>query len=53
MKHKKLLLIIFLFSLSVTITMSQVKSDYDKSTNFSDYKTYSFAGWQKDSATSN
>ena len=29
--------------------MAQVRSDYDKSADFSKYKTYSFAGWQKDS----
>lgn len=29
--------------------MAQVRSDYDKSVDFSKYKTYSFAGWQKDS----
>jgi len=28
---------------------AQVKSDYDKSTNFSKYKTYTFGGWEKDS----
>jgi len=29
--------------------MSQVKSDYDKSTDFSQYQTYSFEGWEKNS----
>ncbi|MFL0354299.1 DUF4136 domain-containing protein [Xanthomarina sp. GH4-25] len=28
---------------------SQVNSDYDKSTDFTKYKTISFGGWQKDS----
>lgn len=28
---------------------AQVQSDYDKSVDFTKYKTYSFAGWQKDS----
>jgi len=32
-----------------TIASAQVKSDYDKDADFSKYKTYSFAGWQKDS----
>lgn len=27
---------------------AQVRSDYDKNTDFTKYKTYSFAGWQKD-----
>jgi len=30
-------------------TLAQVKSDYDKSTDFSKYKSYTFAGWQQDS----
>ncbi|GGF47153.1 hypothetical protein GCM10011339_39600 [Echinicola rosea] len=29
--------------------VAQVKSDYDKETDFSKYKTYSFEGWQKES----
>lgn len=29
--------------------IAQVKSDYDKTTDFTKYKTYSFEGWQKDS----
>ncbi len=28
---------------------SQVRSDYDKSTDFSKYKSYTFMGWEKDS----
>lgn len=32
-----------------SFTYGQVKSDYDKSTDFSKYKTYAFEGWQKDS----
>jgi hypothetical protein len=31
------------------LSFSQVTSDYDKSTDFSKYKTYTFAGWAKDS----
>ncbi len=29
--------------------VAQVKSDYDKNANFSEYKTYTFGGWVKDS----
>jgi hypothetical protein len=29
--------------------IAQVKSDYDKSVDFTKYKTYSFEGWQKNS----
>jgi hypothetical protein len=48
MKNRNAILtVILLFSLSASLTMGQVKSDYDKSTDFSQYKTYSFAGWQK------
>ncbi len=46
---KKLILFfltIVFFSLS---SFAQVKSDYAKNINFSKYKTYSFAGWQKNS----
>ncbi len=41
-----------LFILTVLLTANinaQVKSDYDKETDFSKIKTYSFAGWEKDS----
>lgn len=29
--------------------VAQVKSDYDKNANFSEYETYTFGGWVKDS----
>jgi hypothetical protein len=32
----------------VSPVLAQVKSDYDKDTDFTKYKTYTFAGWQKD-----
>jgi len=40
--------LLFLFLLSTT-TQAQVKSDYDKTIDFSQYKTYSFGGWENDS----
>jgi hypothetical protein len=48
---KKLFSTTFLiFAISLT-SLSQVSYDYDKSVDFSKYKTYSFLGWQKDSDT--
>lgn len=38
-----------LFLSSTSILFAQVKSDYDKETDFSKYKTYTFEGWEKDS----
>lgn len=35
--------------LITTIGFAQIKSDYDKSIDFSAFKTYTFAGWEKDS----
>lgn len=35
--------------LLATAAFAQVKSDYDKEVDFSEFKTYSFQGWQKDS----
>jgi len=40
-------LVVFLFAYN--LSFAQVNSDYDKSTDFSKYKTYTFAGWQKNS----
>ncbi len=44
-----------LLSLAVLIfagnLQAQVTADFDKSVDFSTYKTYSFLGWQKDSDT--
>jgi len=45
MKNLALLLAI-LFTANI---QAQVKSDYDKSVDFSKIKTYTFAGWEKDS----
>lgn len=42
--------IAFLFVMCVTsVSFAQITSDFDKSIDFSKYKTYAFAGWQKDS----
>lgn len=32
-----------------SIAHAQVRSDYDKNTDFAKYKTYTFKGWEKDS----
>lgn len=40
-----LIAFVFIYNLS----FAQVNSDYDKSTDFTKYKTYTFAGWQKNS----
>lgn len=40
---------ILFLSLSAQLSFSQVTSDYDKTVDFSKYKTYSFAGWQDNS----
>ena len=37
------------FSLISYIALSQVRADYDKNTDFTRYKTYTFQGWEKDS----
>jgi hypothetical protein len=43
------LLVALLFStVLINPASAQATSDYDKDTDFSKYKTYSFAGWQKD-----
>jgi len=46
---KKTLSIFLMAMLFVQISNAQVKSDYDKNTDFSKFKTYTFAGWEKDS----
>jgi len=49
---KKSLKISTLLTLCLFLTgmlQAQVKSDYDKTIDFTKYKTYSFAGWQNDS----
>jgi hypothetical protein len=35
--------------LACNVLQAQVKSDYDKETDFSQFNTYTFAGWQNDS----
>lgn len=45
----KKFILFFAAILISTMAFSQVNSDYDKSTDFSVYKTYTFDGWQKDS----
>ena len=47
-KSKFSMILIFLFLGSMS-GFSQVNADFDKSIDFTKYKTYSFAGWQKDS----
>jgi len=42
-------LLIVAFVSATNFGLAQVKSDYDKKADFTTYKTYSFAGWQKDS----
>lgn len=46
---KSFFLSLFTLLLCSSFVFSQAKSDYNKDTDFSKYKTYSFAGWQKDS----
>ncbi|HUH27690.1 DUF4136 domain-containing protein [Gelidibacter sp.] len=45
----KIIGILMVTLLCANFSFSQVTSDYDKTTDFSKYKTYTFAGWQKDS----
>ena len=45
---KKIVTILMVLSISIT-TAQKVSGDYDKSTDFTKYKTYHFIGWQKDS----
>lgn len=46
MKTIKILLCLFILS---PVFGQKVTADFDESTDFSKYKTYSFLGWQKDS----
>ena len=48
-KIQKIGLALVLFTAFALNATAQVKSDYDKNTDFSKYKTYTFEGWQKDS----
>ncbi|GGZ12671.1 hypothetical protein GCM10007049_00440 [Echinicola pacifica] len=43
------LFIALFLTTSLTELSAQVKSDFDKDTDFTQFKTYSFAGWQKNS----
>lgn len=50
MKTSSKLSMILIFLILVSLNgFSQVTADYDKSVDFTKFKTYSFAGWQKDS----
>jgi len=50
MIHSKMVIATLLFcAIFATTTFSQVRSDFDKDVDFTKYKMYSFAGWQKDS----
>lgn len=42
-------LLLLAFVAATNLALAQVKSDYDKKADFTKYKTYAFAGWQKDS----
>ena len=45
----KTLFVIVVAVFVATLSFAQVKSDYDKNTDFSKYKTFTFEGWQKNS----
>lgn len=49
MNSLRLQLILVVGTLLSLPALAQVKSDYDKTADFTKYKTYSFAGWQKGS----
>jgi hypothetical protein len=50
MKTKmKTVAIVLTILLSSTLMYGQVKSDFDKTVDFTTYKTYTFKGWAKDS----
>ena len=49
MKVLKNILIVFLLTLFTDAALAQVNSDYDKSVDFTVYKTYRLEGWEKDS----
>jgi hypothetical protein len=46
LKHFGLCVVVTLLTINLN---AQVKSDYDKDTDFTKYKTYSFGGWEKNS----
>lgn len=45
----KTLNVLLLLAFSCTMSFAQVKSDYDKETDFESFKTVSFKGWEKNS----
>lgn len=45
----KIIASLIVFLMTHNLSFAQVNTDYDKSTDFSKYKTYTFAGWQKNS----
>lgn len=50
MKRSISFIVAFLMTVFLSNSVfAQIKSDYDKSVDFSKYKTYTFASWQKDS----
>ena len=49
MKKSIAIITIFLILLSTNLTAQKVSGNYDKSTDFTKYKTFQFVGWQKDS----
>ena len=46
---KKLLLFVFIGSLFVSCSSVKIKSDYDKTVDFNQYKTLEYYGWAQDS----
>ncbi|UXP31790.1 DUF4136 domain-containing protein [Reichenbachiella agarivorans] len=49
LKASLMTLVLFM---AAQLTYAQVKSDYNKDADFSKYKTYTFAGWEKNSSES-
>ena len=49
MKKIAIVVLVMVFALSTSMKAQKVTGDYDKATDFSQYKTYQFVGWQKDS----
>ena len=49
MKKTIVFIAIIILALSANLMAQKVTGDYDKTTDFSQYKTYSFVGWQEDS----
>lgn len=45
----KILASLIVFLVAQNLSFAQVNADYEKSTDFTKYKTYTFAGWQKNS----